>query len=76
MQDFITGGCKTGAPIESGCRGEQCAPVFVFHNRVGTIGYRAFGDNSMLETVTGIENVEQMDGDPFMGTPFENKNAE
>ena len=43
----------------------------VFHNRVGTVGYRAFGDNSMLETVVGVENVENMDGDPFVGTPFE-----
>ena len=48
----------------------------VFYNRVGTIGYRAFGDNSMLETVVGIENVEQMDGDPFVGTPFEKKSVE
>ena len=48
----------------------------VFHNHVGTIGYRAFGDNSMLETVVGIENVERMDGDPFAGTPFEKKSVE
>ncbi len=48
----------------------------VFHNRVGTIGYRAFGDNAMLESVVGIENVEQIEGDPFAGTPFEKKTTE
>ena len=45
----------------------------VFRNRVGTIGYRAFGDHSLLETVVGVENVEKMDGDPFAGTLFEKK---
>ena len=48
----------------------------VFHNRVGRIGYRAFGDNSLLKTVVGLENVENIEGDPFVGTPFETKVAE
>lgn len=47
----------------------------VFHNRVGAIGHRAFGDNSMLENVTGIENVENIEEDAFVGTPFKNKSV-
>ena len=29
------------------------------------------GDNSMLENVIGIENVEHIEEDAFVGTPFE-----
>ena len=45
----------------------------VFHNRVGEIGHRAFGDNAILKNVIGIENVENIEADAFVGTPFENK---
>ena len=31
----------------------------------------AFSYNAMLETVTGTENIEDIEGDPFVGTPFE-----
>ena len=34
---------------------------------------RAFSNNSMLEAINGIENVENIEEDPFSGTPFENK---
>ena len=44
-----------------------------FRNRVGTLCNNAFSYNAMLETVTGMENVENIEGDPFVGTPFENK---
>lgn len=44
-----------------------------FHGRVGTVCKRAFSNNSMLEAVNGIENVENIEEDPFSGTPFENK---
>ena len=61
-----------GAKIEPSKNGLR---EIVFHNRVGVIGHRAFGDNSMLENVIGIENVESIEGDAFDGTPFENKQA-
>ena len=44
-----------------------------FRNRVGMLSSDAFAYNAMLETVTGIENIENIEGNPFMGTPFENK---
>ena len=44
-----------------------------FHNRVGVLGNRAFSNNAGLETVTGMEKVENIEGDPFVGTPLENK---
>lgn len=47
-----------------------------FHGRVGTLHDKAFSNNSMLETVNGLENVENMEGDPFSGTPFEKKDAQ
>ncbi len=59
-----------GAKIEPSKNGLR---EVVFHNRVGAIGHRAFGDNSMLENVIGIENVENIEEDAFAGTPFENK---
>ena len=43
-----------------------------FHNRVGEISHQAFADNLNLKTVNGLENVEEIKGDPFIGTPFEN----
>ena len=46
-----------------------------FRNRVGTLCNNAFSYNAMLETVTGMDNVENIEGDPFVGTPFENKQA-
>ena len=47
-----------------------------FRNRVGTLCDNAFSYNAMLETVTGMENVENIEGDPFVGTPFKNKQAQ
>ena len=47
-----------------------------FRNRVGTLCNNAFSYNAMLETVMGMENVENIEGDPFVGTPFETKVAE
>lgn len=47
-----------------------------FRNRVGTLCNNAFSYNAMLETVTGMDNVENIEGDPFVGTPFETKAAE
>ena len=44
-----------------------------FRNRVGTLCNNAFSYNAMLKTVTGMENVENIEGDPFVGTPFENE---
>ena len=48
----------------------------IFRNRVGTLCNNAFSYNAMLETVTGMENVENIEGDPFVGTPFETKATE
>ncbi len=47
-----------------------------FRNRVGTLCNNAFSYNAMLETVTGMENVENIEGDPFVGTQFETKATE
>ena len=47
-----------------------------FHGRIGTLSNNAFANNSILETINGLENVETMEGDPFSGTPFEKKTAE
>ena len=35
-----------------------------------------FAYNAVLETVIGLENVENFEEDPFVGTPFETKVAE
>lgn len=59
-----------GAKIEPGKNGLR---EVIFHNRVGAVGHRAFGDNAMLGNVVGIENVEYIEEDAFAGTPFENK---
>lgn len=45
----------------------------VFHGRVGLLCDGAFSHNATLETVEGIDNVENFEGDPFCETPFENK---
>lgn len=45
----------------------------IFHARVGVLCSRAFSNNADLQTVIGMENVETIEGDPFTGTPFENK---
>ena len=47
-----------------------------FRGRIGTLKEKAFSNNAMLETIVGLENVECMEGDPFIGTPFEKKTAE
>ena len=47
-----------------------------FHGRIGTLGRNSFAYNAMLETVIGLENVENFEEDPFVGTPFETKAAE
>ena len=47
-----------------------------FRNRVGTLCNNAFSYNAVLENVTGMKNVENIEGDPFVGTPFEKKTAE
>ena len=47
-----------------------------FHGRIGTLGRNSFAYNAMLETVIGLEKVENIEGDPFVGTPFETKVAE
>ena len=62
-----------GAKIEPSKNGLR---EIVFHNRVGAIGHRAFGDNSMLENVIGIENVESIEEDAFVGTSFKSKQAQ
>ena len=54
----------------------QLLRELIFNGRVGTIKGRAFSNNAMLETVTGMENVENIEGDPFVGTPFETKAVE
>ena len=46
-----------------------------FHNRIGMLENNSFAYNAMLERVAGMENVENINGDPFVGTPFENKQA-
>ena len=56
-------------PREDGLR------AIIFHNRVGTLCGDAFAYNAMLETVTGMENVELVERNPFIGKPFENKFA-
>ena len=48
----------------------------IFHNRIGTLTDGAFAYNAMLESIVGMENVETIEGDPFVGTPFENKKAQ
>jgi hypothetical protein len=45
----------------------------IFHARVGVLCSRAFSNNADLQTVIGMENVETIEGDPFTGTPLENK---
>ena len=47
-----------------------------FRGRIGTLSNSAFSNNSMLETINGLENVESMEGDPFSGTPFEKETAD
>lgn len=65
------------APAGSPCYGEVYVPQqvglreVVFRGHIGVLSNRAFLRNAMLETVTGMENVEHIEGDPFEGTPFE-----
>lgn len=44
-----------------------------FQSRVGVLCNNAFSYNAMLKTVTGLENVENIEDDPFIGTPFAKK---
>ena len=71
--------CLAFAPAGSPYYGEVYVPQqvglreVVFRGHIGALSSRAFLRNAMLETVTGMENVEHIEGDPFEGTPFENK---
>ena len=61
---------KIFAPDEAGLK------EIVFHNHVGEIFHKAFLGNLNLKTIKGTENIENIEGDPFVGTPFETKAAE
>lgn len=43
--------------------------TITFHKRIGKICDQAFKDNMHLQSLTGLENVEKLEGDPFAGTP-------
>jgi uncharacterized protein YrzB (UPF0473 family) len=44
-----------------------------FHNHIGEICDQAFAGNLNLQSINGLESVEGLEGDPFIGTPFEKK---
>lgn len=70
------------APAGSPYHGEIYVPrkvglrEVVFSGHANVLSNWSFLRNAMLETVIGMENIEHIEGDPFAGTPFENKQVD